>query len=71
MKNNVITETVEQIEELITFSNEKLHEPKKTQALKTLEELKTYLLDRKKPLEMKHEIILRLPLLHIAIRKAS
>ena len=67
----VVEDNIKQLDELITYTDEKIAEPKKKSELKELlENLKKFLLDKKASSSRKAEIILRLPLLQITVRKA-
>lgn len=67
----LVEDNIKQLDELITYTDEKVAEPKKKSELKELlENLKKFLLDKKASSSRKAEIILRLPLLQITVRKA-
>lgn len=66
-----IKKTVEEIEELLLFVSEKNTESKKQSEIKELlKNLKKFLLNKKVSSSRKADIILRLPLLQITVRKA-
>ena len=68
----LIFQTVKEIEELSVYndSNTKIEPNKKQQITELLISLKKFLLDKKAILARKHEIILKMPLLQITVRKA-
>lgn len=68
----LIFQTVQEIEELAVFndSNTKIEPNKKQQIEELLIDLKKFLLSKKANLARKHEIILRMPLLQLTVRKA-
>ncbi len=71
LSKKLVDENVKEIEELITYTDEKVQEPKKKSELKELlENLKKFLLDKRADSRRKAEIILRLPLLQITVHKA-
>lgn len=68
---NLISETIKEIDELAVYNDQNVKsEAKKQQITELLISLKKFLLDKKADLARKHEIILRMPLLQLTVRKA-
>lgn len=71
LSKKLVADNVKLVEELITYTDEKVQEPKKQTELKELlEDIKKFLLDKKADSKRKAEIILRMPLLQLTVRKA-
>ncbi|AFL69595.1 hypothetical protein Sulba_2325 [Sulfurospirillum barnesii SES-3] len=70
LSKKIVEENVKLVEELIIYTDEKVQEPKKQKLKELLESLKKFLLDKKASSARKAEIILRMPLLQITVRKA-
>ena len=71
LSKKLVADNVKLVEELITYTDEKVQEPKKqTQLKELLEDIKKFLLDKKADSKRKAEIILRMPLLQLTVRKA-
>jgi len=68
---NMINETIRELDELAVYNDHNINnEAKKQQITELLISLKKFLLDKKADLARKHEIILRMPLLQLIVRKA-
>ena len=71
LSKKLVADNVKLVDELITYTDEKVQEPKKQTELKELlEDIKKFLLDKKADSKRKAEIILRMPLLQLTVRKA-
>lgn len=72
LPKKLINETVKEVDELVIFAinNEKVDEPKKQDIKDLLQNIKKFLLDKKASSARKAEIILKMPLLQITVRKA-
>ena len=71
LSKKLVADNVKLVEELITYTDEKVQEPKKQTELKELlENIKKFLLDKRADSKRKAEIILRMPLLQLTVRKA-
>ena len=71
LSKKLVADNVKLVEELITYTDEKVQEPKKQTELKELlQNIKKFLLDKRADSKRKAEIILRMPLLQITVRKA-
>lgn len=71
LSKKLVADNVKLVEELITYTDQKVQEPKKQSELKELlENIKKFLLDKRADSKRKAEIILRMPLLQLTVRKA-
>ena len=71
LSKKLVADNVKLVEELITYTDEKVQEPKKQTELKELlGNIKKFLLDKRADSKRKAEIILRMPLLQLTVRKA-
>ena len=71
LSKKLVDDNVKLVDELITYTDEKVQEPKKQSELKELlENIKKFLLDKRADSKRKAEIILRMPLLQLTVRKA-
>lgn len=72
LPKKLISKTVKEVDELVIFAinNEKVDEPKKQDIKDLLQNIKKFLLDKKASSSRKAEIILKMPLLQITVRKA-
>ncbi len=71
LSKKLVADNVKLVDELITYTDEKVQEPKKQTELKELlENIKKFLLDKRADSKRKAEIILRMPLLQLTVRKA-
>jgi|GEM_PF-4666898 len=71
LSKKLVADNVKLVEELITYTDEKVQEPKKQTELKELlQNIKKFLLDKRADSKRKAEIILRMPLLQLTVRKA-
>lgn len=71
LSKKLVADNVKLVDELITYTDEKVQEPKKQSELKELlENIKKFLLDKRADSKRKAEIILRMPLLQLTVRKA-
>ncbi len=71
LSKKLVADNVKLVDELITYTDEKVQEPKKQSELKELlGNIKKFLLDKRADSKRKAEIILRMPLLQLTVRKA-
>lgn len=71
LSKKLVADNVKLVDELITYTDEKVQEPKKQSELKELlQNIKKFLLDKRADSKRKAEIILRMPLLQLTVRKA-
>ena len=71
LSKKLVADNVKLVDELITYTDEKVQEPKKQTELKELlQNIKKFLLDKRADSKRKAEIILRMPLLQLTVRKA-
>ena len=71
LSKKLVADNVKLVDELITYTDEKVQEPKKQSELKELlQNIKKFLLDKRVDSKRKAEIILRMPLLQLTVRKA-
>lgn len=71
LSKKLVADNVKLVDELITYTDEKVQEPKKQTELKELlGNIKKFLLDKRADQKRKAEIILRMPLLQLTVRKA-
>ena len=71
LSKKLVADNVKLVEELIIYTDEKVQEPKKQSELKELlQNIKKFLLDKRADSKRKAEIILRMPLLQLTVRKA-
>ena len=71
LSKKLVADNVKLVDELITYTDEKVQEPKKQSELKELlQNIKKFLLDKRADSKRKAEIILRMPLLQLTVSKA-
>lgn len=70
LSKKLVDDNIKLVEELITYTDEKVQEPKKQQLAELLQNIKKFLLDKRANSSRKAEIILRMPLLQLTVKKA-